>query len=139
LLQTVSKPLVLHIVRAHGQAISILQPFRAFLRGGIVHSFSGNRENAKRYLDLGLSLSISGGIARRGFESLKKAVAYIPNDRLLVETDSPDQSIAGVDARELNEPTALLEIARVLAGFRGAQSAEEILKASTLNAERIFK
>jgi TatD DNase family protein len=136
LLQITAKPLVLHIVRAHSDATSTLREFGPFAREGIVHSFSGTRENARKYLDLGLSLSISGGITRKGFESLKKAVRYIPLDRLLVETDSPDQPLEG---QTLNEPTSLIEIAKVIAELRENESAENVLRTSATNVARIFR
>ena len=145
LLEATPKPLVLHIVRAHEDSLSILQKHAqkyskgaSFERGGLVHSFSAPREIAQKYLDLGFSLSISGGIARKGFETLKRAVSYIPLDRLLVETDSPDQPLAD---QQLNEPTALIEIARAIAGLRskhGGESAERILEQSARNITRIF-
>jgi TatD DNase family protein len=141
-----TKPLVLHIVRAHSDAISTLAEFGPFSREGIVHSFSGTKENARKYLDLGLSLSISGGITRKGFESLKKAVAYIPLDRLLVETDSPDQPLYGRPLHGhpsgdqiLNEPSSLIEIARVIAEYRENESAESVLRTSATNVARIFR
>jgi TatD DNase family protein len=142
LLSVTPKPLVLHIVRAHEDALKILMNRAAsgpFERGGLVHSFSGPREIAQKYLDLGFSLSISGGIARKGFETLKRAVSYIPLDRLLVETDSPDQPLDG--ASELNEPTSLIKIARAIADLRtkvGGESAERILEQSARNITRIF-
>jgi TatD DNase family protein len=146
LLKTTPKPLVLHIVRAHEDALDILQKYSkagVFERGGLVHSFSGPREIAQKYLDLGFSLSISGGIVRKGFETLKRAVSYIPLDRLLVETDSPDQALPNQaqNDRQLNEPTALIEIARAIAGLRskhGGESAERILEQSARNITRIF-
>jgi TatD DNase family protein len=136
LLKAQPKPLVLHIVRSHLDASTLLSEFGPFAREGIVHSFSGTKENARKYLDLGLSLSISGGITRKGFESLKKAVTYIPLDRLLVETDSPDQPLEG---QTFNEPTSLIEIARVIAEHRGKESAENVLLASATNVARIFR
>lgn len=146
LLQATPKPLILHIVRAHEDALKILQKSASclpsktgrFEREGLVHSFSGPHEIARKYLDLGLSLSISGGIARKGFETLKRAVSYIPLDRLLVETDSPDQPLT---EPQLNEPTALIEIARAIAVLRsqhGGESAERILEQSARNITRIF-
>jgi TatD DNase family protein len=145
LLEANPKPLVLHVVRAHEDALKILQKYSKggiFERGGLVHSFSGPREIAQKYLDLGLSLSISGGIVRKGFETLKRAVSYIPLDRLLVETDSPDQGLPDQSSKgELNEPTALIEIAHAIAKLRskhGGESAERILEQSARNITRIF-
>jgi TatD DNase family protein len=131
------KPLVLHIVRAHERALEVLHEEGVKTADGLVHSFSASREIAKKYLDLGLNLSISGVICRKGFETLKRAVSYIPIDRLVLETDSPDQPPEGW-ARSCNEPSALLQVAAVVGQIRSV-SAEEVLLRSAENLTRIFK
>src|SRR6185503_18800065 len=60
LAKAAGKPLVLHIVRAHPQAIEILEESGPYPAGGLVHSFSSSIENAKAYIHLGFLLSISG-------------------------------------------------------------------------------
>lgn len=129
-----AKPLVLHVVRAHEEALEVLGDIGVPEAGGIVHSFSGNATFARRYLELGLSISVSGGVGRKGFETLKRAVVSLPPERLLLETDSPDQ---GAQPGELNEPANLLETARALGALRG-EDAGELLRKSSGNAKRIF-
>jgi TatD DNase family protein len=136
-----AKPLVLHIVRAHGPAIEILQSEGIPPSGGIVHSYSGSAEQAKTYLSLGLGLSVGGPLLRRTadgkpFEKLQRAVVSIPEDRLLIETDSPDQPPPSRQGG-LNEPVTLWEVAAEIARLRGG-SAEEWLDRSRDNAARIF-
>lgn len=130
------KPLILHIVQAHGKALEILGnsggPPEA---GGIVHAFSGPEEIARRYVDLGLALSVSGVITRKGFESLKKAVVSVPGDSLVIETDAPDQPLEGDSG--LNEPARLPRVADAVAALRG-ESREQVLKRSARNLRRIF-
>jgi TatD DNase family protein len=134
LAQTAQKPLVLHIVRAHEEALEALQASGIQGLPGLVHSFSASREIAKKYLDLGLTLSISGVVCRKGFETLKRAVSYIPLDRLVLETDSPDQS----PGEGLNEPVNLLRVADAVAALRG-EKAEEILRQSAENLKGMFR
>ena len=110
LFKATQKPLVLHVVRAHERALQIIAKAAIKDARGLVHSFSASREIAKKYLDLGLTLSISGVICGKGFETLRRAVSYIPLDRLVLETDSPDQKPADWE-RAWNEPVALFRVA----------------------------
>jgi TatD DNase family protein len=132
------KPIVLHVVRAHEEALSRLEKDSLSGQGlsGLVHSFSASREIAKRYLDLGLTLSISGVVTRDGYETLKRAVSYIPQDRLVIETDAPDQSPRDWD-RPFNEPVALFQVAQAIADLRGVES-QTILEVSAENIRRMF-
>lgn len=129
------KPIVLHIVKAHEIALNLLKQTGIPQCGGLVHSFSGGPEMAHRYVDLGLTLSISGVIARKGFESLKRAVLSIPTESLVVETDSPDQ--APDPHQKLNEPSHLVQIAEVIATLKG-KKVSEVLESSTKNLEKVF-
>ena len=69
----------------------------------IIHSFSGSVEYARKVLDLGLAISISGLAFRAGEDSTADVVPLVPADRLLVETDSPFLSPPGAP-RTRNEP-----------------------------------
>ena len=69
----------------------------------VIHSFSGSVEYAQKVLDLGVAISISGLAFRAGEESTAEVVAFVPRDRLLVETDSPFLSPPGAP-RSRNEP-----------------------------------
>jgi TatD DNase family protein len=56
---------------------------------GVIHSYSGPLDYARAVIDLGLAVSFSGLVFRRGEEPSAEAVALVPVDRLLIETDSP--------------------------------------------------
>lgn len=84
----------------------------------VIHSFSGSVEYARRVLDLGLAISISGLAFRAGEEATAQVVALVPADRLLVETDSPFLSPPGAP-RGRNEP----EWVRITAGWVGERRA----------------
>jgi TatD DNase family protein len=139
------KPLIFHIVQAHGEAIEILKSWAPFSKGGIVHSFSGPFEVAKQYIDLGFLISVGGAATQRGFQTLKKTLTCLPLEKIVVETDSPDQkpliSDVGIRTEEqnslLNEPAHLVPIARAIAKIRQMDE-EEILSRSTKNIERLF-
>ena len=90
----------------------------------LIHSFSGSVEYAKRVLDLGLAISISGLAFRRGEEATGDVVPLVPPDRLLVETDSPFLSPPG-GPRGRNEPEWVRITARWVAERRAAVDGAE--------------
>lgn len=98
-----------------------------------MHSFSGSAEMAKRYLKLGLHVSFSCS-ALRFSEKKNAAIACVPRDRLLIETDAPDQS-AKPDAH--GSPLHVIEVAEHVASVR-AVSTEEIARITYDNAARLF-
>jgi TatD DNase family protein len=128
-------PVVLHVVSAHGQTLDVLRRDGLPAAGGMVHSYSGSADLVAEYVALGLSISFSGNVVRPTAKKVRKAVSAVPRDRLLVETDAPDQSPVGRGVR--NEPTTLLEVACCVAALRGG-AADEILTLSRRNLERIF-
>jgi TatD DNase family protein len=83
----------------------------------VIHSFSGSVEYARRVLDLGLAISISGLAFRVGEESTGDVVPLVAPDRLLVETDSPFLSPPGAP-RTRNEPEWVRITAEWVAGHR---------------------
>ncbi|HXG40157.1 MAG TPA: TatD family hydrolase, partial [Candidatus Limnocylindrales bacterium] len=85
---------------------------------GVVHSFSGPPEFAARALELGLAVSFSGLVFRRGEEASVAAARLVPADRLLVETDSPFLAPPGAPRRR-NEPEWVRVTAAWLAEVRG--------------------
>jgi TatD DNase family protein len=114
------KPAILHVRSANGRADAqdaIIHELRRAGFGGqasastfgatrppaLIHSFSGSVDHARRVLDLGLAISISGLAFRTGEESTADVVPLVPPDRLLVETDSPFLSAPGAP-RGRNEP-----------------------------------
>ena len=83
------KPAVLHIVRAHEEALQELRETAP--AQGMVHAFTAGPTVAKKYLDLGLSLSIGAKLLHPETEELQKSVRLAPLSHLLVESDCPDQ------------------------------------------------
>lgn len=84
----------------------------------VIHSFSGSLEYARRVLDLGLAISISGLAFRAGEESTADVVPIVPGDRLLVETDSPFLAPPGAP-KARNEPEWVRITAAWVAERRG--------------------
>jgi TatD DNase family protein len=105
-------PLVLHVVRRDGALLDALRP-HAPLRG-MVHAFTGGPELAREYVALGLHLSFGGGLTRSNARRARDAAAVVPAERVLIETDAPDQTPHGA-SRPRNEPSFLPLVHDVLA------------------------
>lgn len=134
-----SIPLVLHIVRAHPEALALLRRHGPFPQGGIVHAFTGSADTGRAYLDLGFALSVGGAVTREGFAKLKKGLPQWPGDRLLVETDCPDQvaRLPGLAPDAWSEPAHLPAIAEAIGRLRG-EDARSVLDRSRDNLRRLL-
>jgi TatD DNase family protein len=130
-------PVVLHVVRAHGACLDILRDMGVPKAGGMVHSFSGSKESALAYVALGLHISFSGGLTRTHAKKTREAATAIPINRLLVETDAPDQTPLGRTASE-NEPAFLPDIVQCLAELR-QQSPVDVAAQTEQNARTLFR
>jgi TatD DNase family protein len=129
-------PLVLHVLRAHPQALAVLSSVKLPERRGVLHSCSASAELLREYLALGFSISFSGAVANPTARRLHAAARAVPLDRLLVETDAPDQTPVSLRPAR-NEPAFLVEIVRALAQIRG-ESEQVLARATSENARRLF-
>jgi len=129
-------PLSLHILQAHGRAISVLCDEGVSESGGVVHSYSGSHELLRDYLGLGLSVSFAGPVGNPAAKKARKAAEVVPRERLLVETDAPDQT-PGPHRPQRNEPAFLVANIAALAQIRG-ESPAEVAAYTHANARRLF-
>jgi TatD DNase family protein len=139
---SIAKPLFLHQRDAHDPFLAILKEYGSdhALRG-VAHCFTGNEAQARDYLDLGLHIGITGWICdeRRG-QQLRATAAYIPRDKLLIETDAPYLLPRDLQPRpksRRNEPMYLPQVLKVLAHCRN-EDAADLAQATTQNAVRLF-
>jgi len=135
-------PVFLHQRDSHDDFIELLQPMLHKIPGAVAHCFTGNEAQLREYLDIGLSIGITGWICdeRRGAH-LQEIVGLIPDDRLMLETDAPyllPRSLANKPKSRRNEPHYLREVLRVVAAAMGRQE-EDIARLSRENAERFFR
>jgi TatD DNase family protein len=136
LASSVNKPVICHVRDAQVDAASILHDGPLPDLGGVIHCFSGTTEDARRYLDLGLYLSFSGVITFKKADEIRKAAAYAPLDRILIETDAP--YLAPIPHRgKRNEPAFLPKTLEALAGVRGIPLGHAA-EVTTANAFRLF-
>ncbi len=128
-------PVIVHARRAMDEVTSTMRRMGS-LRG-VVHSFSGSMQQAQQLWDMGFHLGIGGPVTYERAQRLRHIVATMPIERLLLETDAPDQP--DVHHRgERNEPVRLVDVLGVVAQLRG-ESESLIAEATTANARRLFK
>ncbi len=131
------KALVLHLVQAHDKALQIFDMQGIPTNGAMVHAFNGSLPQAEQFLKLGFYLSIGGALLKESNQRLEQAVAGIPLEQLLVESDSPDQSPPSRSG-QLNHPITILEVAEKIAKLKKV-SAKEVLDMSRQNLEKLFQ
>lgn len=132
-----NKPLMLHCREAYDDALDILESYqknyREKLRGN-AHFFAGNLEQAKRFLDLGFTMSFTGVITFT--HDYDEVIKYLPQDSIMSETDAP--LVAPVPFRgKRNEPVYVIEVVKKMAEIRG-ESFEDLNGAILKTAKRIF-
>ncbi len=109
----VKKPLMLHIRNSYKDAIEILKN-HAKVKGN-VHFFAGTIEEAKKFLELGFTLSFTGVITFA--KQYKELVEYIPLDMIMSETDCP--FVTPIPYRgKRNEPAHVIEVVKKIAEIK---------------------
>ena len=139
LAKDIGKPLFLHSRDAHPRFAQILKAHE--ISRGVAHCFTGERDELKAYLDLGLYIGITGWICdeRRG-KHLVELVREIPRDRLLLETDAPyltPRDLKPQPKARRNEPAFLPHILAAVARALG-RPAEEVAARTAANAADLF-
>ena len=130
------KPVSIHCRRAWGALIEALESEGGLPHGGVVHCYSGAPELVSRLQRLGCGISFAGSITRRGNKRGRASLSEVSEDRLLIETDSPDSAPVGVK-NERNEPANMAAIRDRMAELLG-MSAEAVETRTWRNAARLF-
>jgi TatD DNase family protein len=130
------RPLVIHCRDAHDETLAILAEERAREVGGVMHCFSGDVQIARRCLDLGLFISLAGPVTYKNARALPEVARFVPEDRLVVETDCPYLPPTPHRGKR-NEPAYVALTAAFVAGLRGVTS-EALGAAVTANAATLF-
>lgn len=128
-------PALLHVRRSHAQVIATLKRYKPS-RGGVIHAFAGSYEEAREYIKLGFCLGLGGAATWPQALRLRKTVARLPLDSIVLETDSPDMAPA-MFAGQRNSPEHLPEIAQAQAELIGI-APEALAEASSRNACELF-
>ena len=130
-------PLVVHTREAEADTAAMLE--RAVKEGGItgvLHCFTGSADLARKGLDLGFYISLSGIVTFKNAQDLQETAKWLPSDQMLVETDSP--FLAPVPHRgKPCEPAFVADTAAFVAELRG-EEAEALADATTANFYQLF-
>lgn len=130
------KPILLHNRESDEDLLRLLRSEGLPEAGGVLHCFSGDTALAREAVALGLMVSAAGQVTYKNAARLREALATVPLDRLLVETDSP--YLAPVPHRgRRNEPAWVAEVVRSLASLR-ALAPDDLAAATSANAERLL-
>jgi TatD DNase family protein len=131
-------PLVVHTREAEADTAEILS--EAVRKGGVagvLHCFTGSADLARKGLDLGFYVSLSGIVTFKNAQDLQAIAKWLPGDQMLVETDSP--FLAPVPHRgQKCEPAFVSDTAAFVAGLRG-EDPEQLAETTTGNFFRLFK
>ncbi len=134
-------PVVLHAVRAHGPMLQSLRRVGVPRAGGVVHGFSGSLPVARDYMALGLHVGIGCQVTSSLSRRMREAAAALPLERLVVETDAPDQRPREADGAageaRPGRPTDLVRVIAAVAELRGLSTAE-VGRATAQNACALF-
>lgn len=123
-------PVVIHTREAASDTVGLLKEIPS---RGIVHCFTGTPDEARAYLDLGFYVSISGIVTFKAADNVRLSARYVPDDRILIETDAPFLAPVPLRGQE-NEPAFLRHTCAFLAELRG-QTAEAFAALTFANAE----
>lgn len=130
-------PACLHVRDAHGDTLDILRAARGRLPVFVLHCCSASLESARIYLDLGGYISFAGPVTFKKAANLQQVARFVPDDRLLIETDSPYLAPEPVRGRR-NDPRNVAHIARCLAGLRGV-TPEALARLTFENGLRFYR
>ena len=135
-----AKPLVIHTRSASQDTLAILreegEDGAGNRAGGVFHCFTETAEVARAALDRGYYISFSGIVTFKNAQDLRDVAAFVPMDRLLIETDSP--YLAPVPYRgKTNNPSYVPYVAQQLAQVKGL-SVQQVAEATSRNFEQLF-
>ena len=103
----------------------------------VFHSFTGTSDEARRALEIGATISFSGIVTFKRSDDLRDAAAFVPDEKILIETDAPFLSPEPVRKMRTNEPAHVAHVATCLATVRNT-TPDAIAELTTANAVRFF-
>tara|TARA_B110000438_G_C15733890_1_gene615452 strand:+ start:38 stop:811 length:774 start_codon:yes stop_codon:yes gene_type:complete len=130
-------PIIVHSRNAETETLDILksEAKNSNLKT-LVHCFTGTKEFAKNLLNIDAYISISGIVTFKNSTDLANTVSFIPNNKLLVETDSPYLSPIPLRGK-VNEPSHIIHTIKKIADIKNV-SEKTIIKSTTENFKKLF-
>ena len=132
-----NRPLIIHTRSAENETFEILKSeMKNNKLKALIHCFTGSKNFAFKLLDLGCYISASGVITFKKSIDLAETFKSLPNDRILIETDSPYLSPVPVRGKS-NEPSHIIHTLKFLAALKKIDS-NELAKLTSLNFFNLF-
>jgi TatD DNase family protein len=132
---SMNRPVIVHSREAWADTMKILKSLKP--RRGIMHCFPGNAAMAREALDLGFNISFAGNVTYNGARDIQEAAAFVPLDRILIETDAP--FLSPVPKRgQKNRPEYIRHTYDFIAGLKKT-GLEDLQEAVTANFTSILK
>ncbi len=132
-------PLVVHQRESETPILEMLDMFHHNGKvNGIMHSFTGSLKTAEKCLDYGMYISFAGMVTFKNAQAIREVAKCIPQDRILIETDSPYLTPHPHRGKRPNHPAMVVHTAACLAETRG-EALAAFAKMTTNNAKRVFK
>lgn len=128
-------PLVVHSVKSHDQVHGILKA-EGWQGRALIHGFSGSYQQARKLVDLGCFIGVGGVVTYDRARKTRDAIARLPADALVLETDAPDMAPAGTE-KGRNSPALLPQIFTALAKLR-SQDQERMAGQLLDNVARLY-
>jgi len=131
-------PVIVHTREADEATLRVLDetPWHGEGLRGVIHCFTGDKAFAAQLLDRQFMISFSGIVTFRNADMLRESAAFVPADRILIETDSPFLTPVPMRGKP-NEPAFVSHVANGIAKVRNT-TAEHIAELTWRNAERLF-
>ncbi len=131
-----NKPVIIHTRDAADDTLDILREENAQQCGGVIHCFTETQDFAEQAMQLGFMISFSGIVTFNNADALREVARSIPDERLLIETDSPYLAPKPHRGKQ-NTPILVKHVAEQLAELRNT-SVEHIAEISRNNFYRLF-
>lgn len=128
-------PVIIHARKSVEQVLNTLRNFPRV--EGVLHSFSGSRQQAERLITMGFRFGFGGPVTYSNAHKLHALVRWMPLDAMLLETDSPDQPDAK-HRRQRNEPGYLPLIMNTICRLKGI-TPDNLAAQTSANARTLFK
>lgn len=138
LAKRLGKKIVIHTREAFDDTLAILRDSGVDMQRVVFHSFTRGPADGQKLIDMGATLSFSGIATFSSTKELRQTAAITPDDRILIETDSPYLSPEPVRKMKPNEPANVKHVAECLAAVRSV-SVDELAELTTANAQRFFE
>lgn len=119
LAQSANLPVVLHSRKTHNRLLQLLKQSR-FQHGGVLHAFAGSWQQAQQFIELGFKIGVGGVITYSRATKTRQALARLPAEALVLETDAPDMPVSGLQGQP-NHPRYLTQIFDALLDLRAEE------------------